>query len=105
MTEHDRSALALSRLRAAVFPHGTTISGFVFDPERDTTCFAVELLLNGWHAQLCRAELYNHQLADTGATNCFHGFLFCLPKDLSLSEKTAEIRITNNEIVLDQFHG
>lgn len=103
MTEHDRTALALSRLRAAVFPHAATISGFVFDPEWESTCFAVELLLNGWHAQLCRAELYSHKLADTGVSNAFHGFLFCLPEGLCLPETIAQIRIANTDIVLDQF--
>jgi O-antigen biosynthesis protein len=103
MTEHDRSALALSRLRSAVFPHAATISGFVFDPEWENTCFAVELLLDGWHAQLCRAELFSQQLAETGVSNAFHGFLFCLPEGLCLAETMAQIRIANTDIVLDQF--
>ncbi len=101
--EDTGSTRAFNRLRAAVFRHTTTISGFVFDPELENTCFAVELLLNGWHAQLHRADLYSHPLATMGVLNAFHGFLFCLPEGLCLAEATAQVRIANTDLVLDQF--
>ncbi|MBV9219895.1 MAG: glycosyltransferase family 2 protein [Methylobacteriaceae bacterium] len=77
-------------------PSESSIAGYVIDPADPDRRFVVELLIDGIPAQIARAQMYDHELAQAGVGDGCNGFVFRLPSDLVGESQSGEVRLANS---------
>ncbi|WP_153003732.1 hypothetical protein [Aureimonas ureilytica] len=80
----------------------TVLEGYVIDPVDPERRLAVELLLDGYPAQLMRAQLLDREALALGRGDGCHGFRFVLEAGALAGLGRAELRLANLDIALGE---
>ena len=80
----------------------TVLEGYVIDPVDPERRLAVELLLDGYPAQLMRAQLFDRGALALGLGDGCHGFRFVLEAEALARLGRAELRLANLDIALGE---
>ena len=85
-----------ARLRSTFRRSGERVfEGFVLDPDDLARRFIVELLIDGQPAQITRADLYVHELADEKVGDSRYGFGFTIGEQPTSDSHIFEARLAN----------
>jgi GT2 family glycosyltransferase len=95
-----------SRIVAALTPFSATeIGGYAYDSERPDRRLVLEFLVDDAPAALCRADLFDANLARQGQGDGCYAFLFSLPAGALEGARRLEIRLANGAAPLASLHA